>query len=71
MICKVSLPPREIDFCIDLDPDTKPILIPSYRMTPAELKEQKLQLKDLTDKGIIKSSISSWVAQVHFVKNNE
>ena len=32
---------REIDFGIDLLPDTQPISIPIYRMYPAELKELK------------------------------
>ena len=32
-------PEREIDFGIDLIPDTRPISIPPYRMAPAELKE--------------------------------
>ncbi|XP_069150443.1 uncharacterized protein [Solanum lycopersicum] len=46
-----GVPPlREIDFGIELEPDTKPISIPPYRTTPVELKELKLQLKDLTDK---------------------
>ena len=49
---------QEIDYCIDIEPDTKPISIPPYRMAPAELKELKLQLKDLTDKGFIQPSIS-------------
>ena len=49
-------PPWEIDFGIDLLPDTKPILIPPYRLAPTELKELKLQLKDLTDKGFIQPS---------------
>ncbi|XP_069144351.1 uncharacterized protein [Solanum lycopersicum] len=44
-------PLREIDFDIDLEPDTRPISIPPYIMTPPELKELKLQSKDLTDKG--------------------
>ena len=30
-------PPREIDFGIDLEPDTKPISISPYRIDPAEL----------------------------------
>ncbi|XP_069150288.1 uncharacterized protein [Solanum lycopersicum] len=46
-------PPREIEFRIDLEPDTKPTSIPPNRMTLAGLKELKLQLKDLTDKGFI------------------
>src|SRR5688572_30122804 len=46
-------PEREIDFGIDLLPDTRPISIPPYRMAPAELKELKEQLKDLLDKGLV------------------
>ena len=42
-------PPREIDFNIDLEPNTKPISIPSYRMRPVELKDsifnQKISLR--------------------------
>ena len=33
-----GLPPdRDIDICIDVDPVTRPISIPPYRMAPAEL----------------------------------
>ena len=49
---------REIDFGIDLLSDTKHISILPYRMALAELKEVKLQLKDLLDNGFIKPSIS-------------
>ncbi|XP_070036520.1 uncharacterized protein [Nicotiana tomentosiformis] len=42
---------REIDFGIDVIPDTHPISIPPYRMAPAELKELKEQLRDLLEKG--------------------
>ena len=50
----LGVPPlRDIDFSIDLEPDTKTILIPPYRMAPAELKDFKLQLKDLIYKGLI------------------
>ena len=62
-------PPQEIDFGIDLEPDTKPISIPPYSMDPAELKELKLQLKYLTGKGFIDPSISPWGVSVLFVKN--
>ena len=44
-------PAREIDFGINLELKTKQISITSYRTAPAELKQLKLQLKDLTDKG--------------------
>ena len=64
-----GVPPlQEIDFDIDLEPDIKPISIPSYRMAPAKLKELKLQLKDLTDNGFIEPSISPWGALMLFVK---
>ena len=46
-------PLRQINIGIDLEPDTKPISIPPYRMDPADFKELKMQLKDLTDKGFI------------------
>ncbi|KAF3666459.1 hypothetical protein FXO38_09061 [Capsicum annuum] len=48
---------REIDFGIDLLPNTQPISIPPYRMAPAKLRELKEQLKDLLDKGFIRPSI--------------
>ncbi|KAH0651783.1 hypothetical protein KY284_031695 [Solanum tuberosum] len=51
-------PEREIDFGIDLLPDTQPISILPYRMALVELKELKEQLKDLLDKGFIRPSIS-------------
>ena len=40
-------------------------------MAPAELKELKLQLKDLTDKGFIQLSISPWGAPALFVKKKD
>ena len=64
-------PPWEIDFGIDLEPDTKPISIPPYRMAPAELKDLKLQLKHLTDKDFIEPSISPWCGPVLFVKKKD
>ena len=47
-------PEREIEFGIDLLPDTQPISIHPFRMAPTELKELKEQLKDLLDKGFIR-----------------
>ncbi|WRX29254.1 Reverse transcriptase domain - like 10 [Theobroma cacao] len=65
----LGLPPeREIEFCIDLIPDTRPISIPPYRMAPVELKELKDQLEDLLNKGFIRPSVSPWGAPVLFVK---
>ena len=54
-------PDRDIDFAIDLEPGTKPISIPPYRMAPTELKELKDQLQDLLSKGFIRPSVSPWV----------
>lgn len=46
-----SLPPdREIEFGIELLPDTWQISIPSYQTTLAKLKELKDQLQDLLEK---------------------
>ncbi|KAH0650460.1 hypothetical protein KY284_030372 [Solanum tuberosum] len=64
-------PKREIDFDIDLFPDTQPIFIPPYRMDLAELKELKEQLKDLVDKSFSRPSISPWVASVLFVRKKD
>ena len=46
-------PDRDIDFCIDLEPGTRPISIPPYRMAHAELRELKAQLQELLSKGFI------------------
>ncbi|XP_070032430.1 uncharacterized protein [Nicotiana tomentosiformis] len=42
------LPEREIEFAIDILPDTQPISIPPYRMAPAKLRE--LTTKALKDR---------------------
>ncbi|KAI5318427.1 hypothetical protein L3X38_038135 [Prunus dulcis] len=63
-----GLPPhREIEFTIELLPGTSPISQAPYRMAPAELKELKVQLQELVDKGFIRPSSSPWGAPVLFV----
>ena len=64
-------PEREIDFPIDLVPDTAPISLSPYRMAQAELKELKTQLQELVDRGFIRPSISPWGASVLFVKKKD
>ncbi|XP_070053920.1 uncharacterized protein [Nicotiana tomentosiformis] len=64
-------PDRDIDFGINLVPDTQPISIPPYRMAPAELKELKEQLQELLNKGFIRPSVSPWGAPVLFVKKKD
>ncbi|WMV38641.1 hypothetical protein MTR67_032026, partial [Solanum verrucosum] len=64
-------PDRDIDFCIDLEPGTRLISIPSYRMTPVELREFKAQIQELLDKKFIHPSASPWGAPVLFVKKKD
>ena len=67
-----GLPPdREIEFSIELFPSTGPISKAPYRMAPVELRELKLQLQDLLDKGFIRPSVSPWGAPVLFVKKKD
>ena len=64
-------PDSDIDFYIDVDLGTKPIFVPPYRITPAELKEMKDQLQDLLNKVFIRTSVSSWGAPLLFVKRKD
>ncbi|XP_038889215.1 uncharacterized protein LOC120079100 [Benincasa hispida] len=64
-----GLPPdRDLEFVIDLIPGMASILYASYRMAPAELKELKVQLQELVDKGYVRPNVSSWGAPVLFEK---
>ena len=54
-----GLPPqREIEFAIDVFTDATLASITPYRMAPVELKELKLQLQELLEKGFIRPSVS-------------
>ncbi|KAL0534798.1 hypothetical protein IC582_029092 [Cucumis melo] len=67
-----GLPPhREVEFAIEYEPGTVPISRAPYRMAPAELKELKVQLQELLDKGFIRPSVSPWGAPVLFVKKKD
>ncbi|KAL0536730.1 hypothetical protein IC582_025690 [Cucumis melo] len=67
-----GLPPhREVEFSIELEPGTVPISRAPYRMVPAKLKELKVQLQELLDKGFIRPSVSPWGAPVLFVKKKD
>ncbi|KAL4020621.1 hypothetical protein IC575_019402 [Cucumis melo] len=67
-----GLPPhREVEFAIELEPGTVPISRAPYRMAPAELKELKVQLQELLDKGFIRPSVFPWGAPVLFVKKKD
>ena len=54
-----------------MPPGTQPISIPPYRMAPLELRELKVQLQDLLDKGFIRPSTSPWGVPVLFVKKKD
>ncbi|KAL4023218.1 hypothetical protein IC575_016969 [Cucumis melo] len=67
-----GLPPhREVEFAIELELGTVPISRAPYRMAPAKLKELKVQLQELLDKGFIRPSVSPWGAPVLFVKKKD
>ncbi|KAA3470011.1 DNA/RNA polymerases superfamily protein [Gossypium australe] len=67
-----GLPPvKEVEFGIELIPGIAPILVAPYRMAPLELKELKVQLQELTDKGFARPSYSSWGALALFVKKKD
>ena len=54
-----GLPPdRDVEFAIELEPGTAPILWRPYRMAPKELAEMTKQLEELLEKGFIHPSSS-------------
>ena len=66
------LPPqREIEFSINIVQGATPTSFTSYRMAPPELKELKLQLEELLEKGFIRPSVSPCGAPVLFVKKKD
>ncbi|KAL0546554.1 hypothetical protein IC582_016465 [Cucumis melo] len=62
---------REIEFTIELLLGTTLISQVSYRMALSKLKELRVQLYELVDKGYIKPSVSLWEAPVLFVKKKD
>nr|GEX52227.1 hypothetical protein [Tanacetum cinerariifolium] len=60
-----GLPPiRPAEFQIDLVHGTAPVARAPYRLVPSEMKELAEQLKELSDKGFIRPSSSTWGAPV-------
>nr|GEZ54657.1 hypothetical protein [Tanacetum cinerariifolium] len=64
-------PPRQVEFRIDLIPGATPVARAPYRLAPFELKELSEQLKELSEKGFIRPSLSPWGAPVLFVKKKD
>ena len=62
---------REVDLSIEILPRAAPISKAPYRMVLTELKELKIQLQELLDKGFIRPSVSHWGAHVLFLKNKD
>ncbi|WVZ49541.1 hypothetical protein U9M48_000889 [Paspalum notatum var. saurae] len=62
---------RDVEFKIDLVPETAPVLRRSYRMAQDELKELKTQLQEQLDKGFIRPSSSPWGCLALFVEKKD
>jgi hypothetical protein len=64
-------PERVIEFKIELQPGTAPIAKAPYKMSPVEMKELKIQLQGLLDKGYIRLSTSPWGCSALFVEKKD
>jgi hypothetical protein len=64
-------PDREIEFVIELVPDTTPIFKRPYRMAANQLAKLKEQLQELLDKGYVHPSASPWGAHVIFIPKKD
>nr|GEX66029.1 retrotransposable element Tf2 [Tanacetum cinerariifolium] len=65
------LPPRQVEFKIELIPSVASVTRVPYRLAPSELKELSDQLKELSAKGCIRPCSSPWGASVLFVKKKD
>jgi hypothetical protein len=67
-----GMPPNhDIEFVIELKPDTTSIYKTPYRMATSELAELKEHIKELLEKGFIHPSSSPWGAPVIFVPKKD
>ena len=62
---------REVDLSIEIVSGTTPVSKAPYRMAPAELKELKVQLQELLDKGFVRPSVSPCGAPFLFMKKKD
>ncbi|GJY08572.1 putative reverse transcriptase domain-containing protein [Tanacetum coccineum] len=65
------LPPRQVEFRIDLILGAAPVARAPYRLAPSKMKELSKQLQELSEKGYIRPSSSPWGAQVLFMKKKD
>ena len=69
---QVPFPPeRDVDHSIVTLPDAVPPNKAAYRLSPAEKEELLKQLKDLTDRGLIRPSSSPYGSPIIFVKKKD
>lgn len=67
-----GLPPfRDVDHVIDLDPQSKPVVIPPYRFSLPKLVELKTQLDEMLEMGFIRPIISPWGTHVLFKRKKD
>ncbi|GKB57086.1 putative reverse transcriptase domain-containing protein [Tanacetum coccineum] len=67
-----GLPPSpQVEFKIDLVLGAAPVARAPYLLAPSEMKELSKQLKELLEKGFIRSSSSPWGASVLFIKKKD
>jgi hypothetical protein len=64
-------PERVIEFKIELQPGMTPIAKAPYKMSPVDMKELKIQLQGLLDKGYIHPSTSPWGCSMLFVEKKD
>jgi hypothetical protein len=64
-------PERAIEFKIELQPGTAPIAKALYKMSPVEMKELKIQLQGLLDKGYIHPITSPWGCSVLLMEKKD
>ncbi|GJV55373.1 putative reverse transcriptase domain-containing protein [Tanacetum coccineum] len=67
-----GIPPvRQVEFQIDLIPGEAPIARTPYRLAPSKMQELSNHFQELTDRGFIRPSTSSWGAPILFVKKKD
>ncbi|GJV42825.1 putative reverse transcriptase domain-containing protein [Tanacetum coccineum] len=65
------LPPRQVEFRIDLILGAALVARAPYRLATSEMKELSAQLQELSEKGFIRPSSSLWGASVLFVNKKD
>ncbi|GJV29801.1 putative reverse transcriptase domain-containing protein, partial [Tanacetum coccineum] len=64
-------PPRQVEFRIELVLGATPVAHAPYRLASSEMKELFDQLKELSEKGFIRSSSSPWGGSMLFAKKKD